>query len=177
MAKRTDIQDLVEQFVDRLSSLIEQDTVSRARDAVLTAFGGHSAAGSSRGASGARGRFSSVRCPAAPTAPPRSSEWSARSTRTCRRRRSRSTESSGAPRRPRPRVRTRKPPDGSRSPIAGHRPKRPSQARFFTARCGVRATSHRARGRGLEKSAAHHAPDHATRNLSLRRTDRTHACT
>jgi hypothetical protein len=50
MAKRTDIQDLVEQFVDRLSSLIEQDTVSRARDAVLTAFGGHTPAGLSRGA-------------------------------------------------------------------------------------------------------------------------------
>ena len=50
MAKRTDIQDLVEQFVDRLSSLIEQDTVSRARDAVLTAFGGHAPAGLSRGA-------------------------------------------------------------------------------------------------------------------------------
>ena len=50
MAKRTDIQDLVEQFVDRLSSLIEQDTVSRARDAVLTAFGGHAPAGLPRGA-------------------------------------------------------------------------------------------------------------------------------
>ena len=50
MARTTDIQDLVEQFVDRLSSLIEQDTVSRARDAVLTAFGGHAPAGLARGA-------------------------------------------------------------------------------------------------------------------------------
>jgi hypothetical protein len=50
MARTTDIQDLVEQFVDRLSSLIEQDTVSRARDAVLTAFGGQAPAGLARGA-------------------------------------------------------------------------------------------------------------------------------
>jgi len=45
MARRTDVQDLVQQFVERLSSLIEQDTVSRAREAVLTAFGGRAPAG------------------------------------------------------------------------------------------------------------------------------------
>ncbi|HLK91863.1 MAG TPA: hypothetical protein VKZ18_18370 [Polyangia bacterium] len=50
MAKRTDVQELVQQFVDRLSSLIEQDTVSRAREAVLTAFGGHAPAALLRGA-------------------------------------------------------------------------------------------------------------------------------
>jgi len=61
MARKTDLQDLVEQFVDSLSSLIEQDTVSRARDAVLTAFGGHAPSGSllrgaGNGAGGARKR-------------------------------------------------------------------------------------------------------------------------
>ncbi|HVV15642.1 MAG TPA: hypothetical protein VHH90_00455 [Polyangia bacterium] len=45
MPRRTDVQDLVQQFVERLSSLIEQDTVSRARDAVLNAFGGRAPAG------------------------------------------------------------------------------------------------------------------------------------
>jgi hypothetical protein len=50
MARTTDIQDLVQQFVDSLSSLIEQDTVSRARDAVMTAFGGHAPAGVVHGA-------------------------------------------------------------------------------------------------------------------------------
>ncbi|HVY37042.1 MAG TPA: hypothetical protein VHM31_03885 [Polyangia bacterium] len=45
MPRRTDVQELVQQFVDRLSSLIEQDTVSRARDAVLNAFGGRAPAG------------------------------------------------------------------------------------------------------------------------------------
>jgi len=39
MPKKSDIQDVVQQFVDSLSSLIEQDAVSRARDAVLQAFG------------------------------------------------------------------------------------------------------------------------------------------
>ena len=61
MARKTDLQDLVEQFVDKLSSLIEQDTVSRARDAVLTAFGGQAPAGllhrgAGKGAVGARKR-------------------------------------------------------------------------------------------------------------------------
>lgn len=61
MARKTDLQDLVEQFVESLSSLIEQDTVSRARDAVLTAFGGHAPAGlllrgAGKGAAGARKR-------------------------------------------------------------------------------------------------------------------------
>ena len=46
MARRSfEIRDIVEEFVTRLSSLIEQDTVSRAREAVLSAIGG-----------GARGR-------------------------------------------------------------------------------------------------------------------------
>jgi hypothetical protein len=34
-----EIQDIVQRFVDSLSSLIEADAVSRARHAVLTAFG------------------------------------------------------------------------------------------------------------------------------------------
>jgi len=34
------IRDIVSQFVIRLSDLIEQDAVSRARDAVISAFGG-----------------------------------------------------------------------------------------------------------------------------------------
>src|SRR5438045_8501400 len=50
MARTTDIQDLVQQFVDSLSSLIEQDTVSRAGDAVLNAFDGHAPAALVRGA-------------------------------------------------------------------------------------------------------------------------------
>jgi len=54
MPKKSDIQDLVQQFVDSLSSLIEQDTVSRARAAVLNAFGGHAAAGALRGAGPAK---------------------------------------------------------------------------------------------------------------------------
>ena len=37
-----EIRDIVEEFVTRLSSLIEQDTVSRAREAVFSAFGGRS---------------------------------------------------------------------------------------------------------------------------------------
>src|SRR5437867_428190 len=39
------IRGVVDQFVSRLSSLIEQDTVSRARAAVLSAFGGRTPAG------------------------------------------------------------------------------------------------------------------------------------
>jgi hypothetical protein len=45
MAKRSfEIRDIVEEFVARLSSLIEHDTVSRAREAVLGAFGGRAVA-------------------------------------------------------------------------------------------------------------------------------------
>jgi hypothetical protein len=40
-----EIRDIVEGFVARLSSLIEEDTVSRARAAVLSAFGGSGSAG------------------------------------------------------------------------------------------------------------------------------------
>ncbi|HVV49534.1 MAG TPA: hypothetical protein VHO06_07740 [Polyangia bacterium] len=50
MARKSDIQDLVQQFVDRLASLVEQDTVSRAREAVMTAFGGNAPAALLRGA-------------------------------------------------------------------------------------------------------------------------------
>jgi hypothetical protein len=39
MPKRSHIQDVVQEFVDSLSSLIEQDAVARAREAVLNAFG------------------------------------------------------------------------------------------------------------------------------------------
>ena len=49
MPKRSfDIRDIVEDFVTRLSSLIEHDTVSRAREAVLSAFGGRGTAGGLR---------------------------------------------------------------------------------------------------------------------------------
>ena len=40
MPRRSDIQDIVQEFVARLASLIEQDAVSRARDVVLGALGG-----------------------------------------------------------------------------------------------------------------------------------------
>ena len=56
MARTTDIQDLVQQFVVSLSSLIVQDTVSRARDAVLNAFGGHAPAGFAR----STGKFTGI---------------------------------------------------------------------------------------------------------------------
>ena len=46
MPKKSDIQEVVRQFVESLSSLIEEDAVSRARDAVLNAFGGRVPAGS-----------------------------------------------------------------------------------------------------------------------------------
>jgi hypothetical protein len=61
MPRRTDVQELVQQFVDRLSSLIEQDTVARAREAVMTAFDGHAPVGvqlrsAEKGARGGRKR-------------------------------------------------------------------------------------------------------------------------
>jgi hypothetical protein len=52
--RSSEIRDVVEQFVTRLSHLIEQDTVSRAREAMLSAFGGREASGASL--LGARGR-------------------------------------------------------------------------------------------------------------------------
>jgi hypothetical protein len=45
MPKKPDVHSLVEQFVETLSSLIEEETMSRARDAVLSAFGGRAPAG------------------------------------------------------------------------------------------------------------------------------------
>lgn len=45
MARRSEIQDVIQDFVVRLSSLIEQDSMSRARDVVLNAFGGRAPAG------------------------------------------------------------------------------------------------------------------------------------
>jgi hypothetical protein len=39
MPRRSDIQDIVQEFVSKISSLIEQDVVSRARDVVLGALG------------------------------------------------------------------------------------------------------------------------------------------
>jgi hypothetical protein len=45
MPKKSDIQAVVQEFVESLSSLIEQDAVARARDAVLQAFGGRAPAG------------------------------------------------------------------------------------------------------------------------------------
>jgi hypothetical protein len=45
MPKRSDIQAVVSEFVESLSSLIEQETVSRAREAVLNAFGSRAPVG------------------------------------------------------------------------------------------------------------------------------------
>jgi hypothetical protein len=45
MPRRTAIQDVIEQFVERLTSVIEAEAVSRARDVVLQAFGGRAPAG------------------------------------------------------------------------------------------------------------------------------------
>lgn len=44
MPRRTALQELVEQFVSKLSSVIEQDAVARARDVVLGALGGRAPA-------------------------------------------------------------------------------------------------------------------------------------
>ena len=57
MARRSAIEDIVQQFVSRLSSLIEEDAVSRARDAVLTAFGGRAPAGIKLRSVGVDGAF------------------------------------------------------------------------------------------------------------------------
>jgi len=40
MARRSDLQEVVQQFVDRVSSIIEQEVVSRAREAALSALDG-----------------------------------------------------------------------------------------------------------------------------------------
>jgi hypothetical protein len=45
MPKTSAIHDVVQQFVERLSALIEAEAVSRARDVVLQAFGGRAPAG------------------------------------------------------------------------------------------------------------------------------------
>ena len=46
MPRRSDVQDIVQEFVSRLTSLIEEDAVARARDVVLGALNGK---GSGRG--------------------------------------------------------------------------------------------------------------------------------
>jgi hypothetical protein len=45
MPRRSAIQDVIEQFVERLTAVIEAEAVSRARDVVLQAFGGRAPAG------------------------------------------------------------------------------------------------------------------------------------
>jgi hypothetical protein len=40
MPRRSDLQEVVQQFVDKLSSMIEQEVVARAREAALNAFDG-----------------------------------------------------------------------------------------------------------------------------------------
>jgi hypothetical protein len=40
MSRRSDLQEVVQQFVDKLSSMIEQEVVSRAREAALSALDG-----------------------------------------------------------------------------------------------------------------------------------------
>ena len=47
LSSSSQIRDIVGQFVGQLSALIEQDAVSRARDTILSAFGGEAGAGSS----------------------------------------------------------------------------------------------------------------------------------
>lgn len=44
MPRRTALEDLVQQFVSKLSALVEQDAVSRAREVVLGALGGRAPA-------------------------------------------------------------------------------------------------------------------------------------
>jgi hypothetical protein len=43
MARRSDLQEVVQQFVDKLSSMIESEVVSRAREAALNALDGRGA--------------------------------------------------------------------------------------------------------------------------------------
>ena len=43
MARRSDLQEVVQQFVDKLSSIIESEVVSRAREAALNALDGRGA--------------------------------------------------------------------------------------------------------------------------------------
>ena len=45
MPRRSEIQDVVQDFVEKLSSLIEEDAVARAREVVMGALGGRAAAG------------------------------------------------------------------------------------------------------------------------------------
>jgi hypothetical protein len=45
MPRPSAIQDVVQQFVEKLSELIEAEAVSRARDVVMQAFGGRAPAG------------------------------------------------------------------------------------------------------------------------------------
>ena len=45
LSSSSQIRDIVGQFVGQLSALIEQDAVSRARDTILSAFGGEVGAG------------------------------------------------------------------------------------------------------------------------------------
>jgi hypothetical protein len=40
MARRSDLQEVVQQFVDKVSSIIESEVVSRAREAALNALDG-----------------------------------------------------------------------------------------------------------------------------------------
>ena len=40
MARRSDLQEVVQQFVDKISSMIESEVVSRAREAALNALDG-----------------------------------------------------------------------------------------------------------------------------------------
>jgi hypothetical protein len=53
MARRSEMEDVIQEFVERLSALIEQDAVARARDVMMNAFGGRAPAGLRLRASGA----------------------------------------------------------------------------------------------------------------------------
>jgi hypothetical protein len=45
MKRHSALEDIVQQFVSRLQSFVEEDAVARARDVVLSAFGGRAPAG------------------------------------------------------------------------------------------------------------------------------------
>ena len=49
MARRSDLQEIVQQFVDKLSSVIESEVVSRAREAALNALDGRGGSVTVRG--------------------------------------------------------------------------------------------------------------------------------
>jgi hypothetical protein len=68
MPRPSEIRDVVEQFVSRMSSMIEQDALARAREAILSAFGGDAPVGLSL--RGGRGRGRALLLARGPGRPP-----------------------------------------------------------------------------------------------------------